>query len=81
MVYCDIPYEKTIGYGETDFDHKEFYKWCKTRPYQVFFSSYEITEDGFYKVLVEKIDGLMITKDGTRNKVNEYIYSNKEIKK
>lgn len=40
IVYCDPPYEGTADYG-SGFDHHAFYEWVKTRPYQVWFSSYQ----------------------------------------
>lgn len=29
LVYCDIPYRDTTGYSVGDFNHNEFYEWCK----------------------------------------------------
>ena len=40
VVYCDPPYEGTEDYG-TSFDHHAFYEWASTRPYKVWFSSYQ----------------------------------------
>lgn len=80
IVYCDVPYEQTDkkkcdDYGVT-FDSLEFYEWAKTRPYQVFFSSYEISDDGFYS---KKIKSVMSLIGATTNnqKRTEYLYSNK----
>lgn len=80
IVYCDVPYEQTDkkqcdDYGLT-FDSVEFYEWAKTRPYQVFFSSYEISDDGFYS---KKIKSVMSLIGATTNsqKRTEYLYSNK----
>ena len=82
IVYCDVPYEKDSkgqcnDYG-VSFNSKDFYKWCKEQPYQVFFSSYEISDDSFYKVKVKSIRSLL---RDNRMLVNEYLYSNKEIVK
>lgn len=82
VVYCDVPYEK-IEKGNCDdygveFNSKEFYKWVKEQPYQVFFSSYEISDDNFYKVKIKSIMSL-IGADTNGQFVNEYLYSNKEI--
>ena len=77
-----MPYEK-VGkegcddYG-VDFNSKEFYKWVKEQPYQVFFSSYEISDDSFYKVKLKSVMSL-IGADTNGKFVNEYLYSNKEI--
>ena len=40
IVYCDPPYENTADYGK-EFDHSAFYEWVRTRPFQVWFSSYQ----------------------------------------
>ena len=40
IVYCDPPYEGTAEYS-TGFDSEEFYDWAASRPYQVYFSSYQ----------------------------------------
>jgi hypothetical protein len=47
VVYCDIPYENAESYQGNEFNHKEFYEWAKTRPYPVYFSSYEISDNNF----------------------------------
>ena len=42
VVYCDIPYQDAINpkdYGG-GFDHAEFFRWAKSRPYPVYVSSY-----------------------------------------
>lgn len=82
VVYCDVPYEqlgkaKCDDYG-VDFDSLSFYKWVKEQPYQVFFSSYEISDDSFYKVKLKSIQSL-IGANTNGKKVNEYLYSNQEI--
>ena len=83
VVYCDIPYEQT-GKARCDdyeviFDSKEFYEWAKTRPYQVFFSSYDISDDSFYKVKVKSVMCL-IGSNTNSQKRTEYLYSNMPIK-
>ena len=56
----------------------EFYEWAKNRPYQVFFSSYEISDDSFYKVKVKSVASLMgATTNGQKR--TEYLYSNKPL--
>jgi hypothetical protein len=82
VVYCDVPYEqknkaKCDDYG-VQFNSLDFYKWVKERPYQVFFSSYEISDDSFYKVKIKSVMSLIgATTNG--QKVNEYLYSNRPI--
>ena len=98
MVYCDPPYENTVGYDnkaietitfyselakrkytkitKRGFDSQQFYNWVATRPYQVFFSSYEISDDRFK--IVDKIEKMSLLKAGGGNKkITEYIYTNK----
>ena len=82
IVYCDVPYEKDSNgkcndYG-VDFNSKEFYKWVKEQPCQVFFSSYEISDDSFYKIKLKSVMSL-IGANTNGQFVNEYLYSNKEI--
>ena len=83
IVYCDVPYEqlgkaKCDDYG-VDFDSLSFYKWAKEQPYQIFFSSYEISDDSFFKIKLKSVQSL-IGANTNGKKVNEYLYSNKEIK-
>ena len=82
VVYCDVPYEQTNkgkcdDYG-IDFDSLKFYEWVKSRDYQVFFSSYEISDDSFYKLKIKSVMSLIgATTNGKF--VDEYLYSNKPI--
>ena len=84
VVYCDVPYE-VIGknnckdYGLT-FDSLGFYEWVKTRPFQVFFSSYEISDDSFYKVKIKDVQSL-IGANTNGQKRTEWLYSNGEIQR
>ncbi len=83
VVYCDVPYEKLEkqscdDYG-LNFNSLEFYEWAKTRPYQIFFSSYEISDNSFYKVKIKSIASL-IGANTNSQKVNEYLYSNMPIR-
>lgn len=74
IVYCDPPYEGTSNYDKTDFNHAEFYDWVASRPYKVYFSSYEISDKRFYKVWSEKKRKLMC--GACIDKVTEYLYCN-----
>ena len=78
IVYCDPPYEGTENYDKTDFNHAEFYDWVASRPYKVYFSSYEISDKRFYKVWSEKKRKLMC--GSCRDKVTEYLYCNQPEK-
>lgn len=75
IVYCDPPYECTKNYDKKDFNHAEFYDWVASRPYKVYFSSYEISDKRFYKVWSEKKRKLMC--GACSDKVTEYLYCNK----
>ena len=83
IVYCDVPYEQ-IGKGKCDdygvqFDSLEFYEWVKARNFPIYFSSYEISDDSFYKIKIKSIQSLIgATTNG--QKVNEYLYSNQPFK-
>ena len=82
VVYCDVPYEqldknKCDDYG-VQFDSLAFYEWVKAQPYQVFFSSYEISDNSFEKVKIKAIQSRIGAKTNSK-KVNEYLYSNRPI--
>ena len=82
VVYCDVPYEvikkqKCEDYG-VNFDSLAFYAWAKAQPFQVFFSSYEISDKSFYKVKIKKVMSLIgATTNGQKR--TEYLYSNQPI--
>lgn len=80
VVYCDVPYEvlgkeKCSDYG-IQFDSLAFYKWAKEQPYQIFFSSYEISDQTFHKRKIKAVASL-IGANTNGKKVNEYLYSNR----
>ena len=84
IVYCDVPYEqagknKCDDYGVT-FNSLEFYEWVKAQPFQVYFSSYEISDKSFYKKKIKAVASL-IGANTNGKKVNEYLYSNMPIEK
>lgn len=79
VVYCDPPYENTATYSEDGFNHKEFYDWVASRPYQVYFSSYEISDTRFYKVW-SKEKTQLLNGQGAGAKVQETIYCNQPDK-
>jgi site-specific DNA-adenine methylase len=75
VIYCDIPYEGTGGYG-TSFNHNEFYKWVKEQENPVFVSEYARLENrGLF--LCRSIDKIsLFISIGNRNIKNELIYCN-----
>ena len=75
VVYLDPPYENTAGYQKGGFDHSAFYDWCYTRQYQVWFSSYKISDDRFRLVWAKRLRG---TFQGAVDNYNfECLYTNK----
>lgn len=79
VVYCDPPYENTAKYSEGGFNHKKFYDWVASRPYQVYFSSYEISDTRFYKVW-SKEKTQLLHGQGAGAKVQETVYCNQPDK-
>lgn len=47
LIYCDPPYKGTSGYKVGEFNHEEFYDWCReqARSNIVFVSEYSAPED------------------------------------
>lgn len=80
VVYCDPPYENTRNAYGSIFDYEQFYDWVASRPYQVFFSSYDISDNRFFKVFETNKSSRISIKDrnGART---EIIYSNIPIKR
>lgn len=75
VVYLDPPYENTAGYQKGGFDHTAFYNWCSSRPYQVWFSSYKISDNRFRLVWAKRLRGTMA---GAVDNYNfECLYTNK----
>ena len=54
VIYADIPYKNTNGYGKTektsDFDYEAFYSWCEKQTELVVISEYEMPADRFIRV-------------------------------
>ena len=69
IVYCDIPYENTSKYHKDGFNHQEFYKWCKTRDYPVYISSYEIKDEAFKEIWKKEKKVLMCATDNRQTKI------------
>ena len=80
VVYCDIPYQNTNAEYGNGFNHKQFYDWASSRPYEVYISSYQIDDDRFTEVWnAEKIISIS---SGSDKKGIERIYCNKaDVKK
>lgn len=77
VVYCDIPYKDTTGYGTSEFDYDVFYKWCidlSSKGNTVLISEYNMPEE-YFEVIWEKEHKTIVSKqlDG-RGKRIEKIY-------
>ena len=75
IVYCDPPYEGTAKYSKDGFDHKQFYDWVMSRPYQIWFSSYQISDKRFKMVWAKGKTNLMAGASGQKQNY-ECIYTN-----
>lgn len=76
IVYCDPPYENTAKYSKDGFDHKQFYDWVATRPFQVWFSSYQISDKRFKMVWAKGKTNLMAGASGQKQNY-EILYTNR----
>lgn len=74
IVYCDPPYEGTAEYTG-GFDSKKFYDWVMSRPYQVWFSSYQISDKRPKMVWAKGKSNLMAGAKGQKQNY-ECIYTN-----
>lgn len=48
IIYCDPPYDSVATYNNKEFNHNEFWEWCRQKineGHQVFVSEYEAPED------------------------------------
>lgn len=48
LIYCDPPYQGTTGYKTGQFNHEEFFNWCRLMKFKgniVFVSEYNAPED------------------------------------
>lgn len=75
IVYCDPPYEGTAEYAG-GFDSKQFYDWLMSRPYQVWFSSYQISDKRPRMVWAKGKSNLMAGASGQKQNY-ECIYTNR----
>ena len=71
IIYCDIPYENTAGYG-CSFDYERFYKWCEKQTEPLFISSYSLPEDNF--VCIDKITHRSIVCSWKNSEVVEKVF-------
>ncbi len=66
IVYCDPPYESTVGYQDK-FDHKQFFDWAKeiAKHSLVLISEYEIRQAGFTCIFETSLGGGIANKPNT----------------
>lgn len=76
VVYCDPPYKGTSSYI-SDFDHVEFYQWCRNNPYLIFVSEYNMPDDFFEMAQWNKTCTLAAN---NRTKTVEKLFCNQNIK-
>lgn len=82
VVYCDPPYEGTLGYN-TDFNHEKFWEWCRQlskRGCVVLISEYKAPSDFRCIWRCKKPDGMGTTKRGKKQKIKIeklFIYNGK----
>ena len=76
VVYCDIPYENTNEYTG-GFNHKEFYEWCDSQPFPIYFSSYPIPDCKYKIVWAKGKMGLFNSKMNRNALKTEVIYRTK----
>jgi site-specific DNA-adenine methylase len=74
IIYCDIPYDGTVGYGE--FDRKRFLDWASEQVNPVFISEYQINDSRFKEIYRIKKRSLLDSGVGRKHKM-ERVYVNK----
>jgi DNA adenine methylase len=61
IIYCDPPYEGTAKYKTEDFNHADFWQWCREKTNEghiVFVSEYNAPED-FYCIWEQEIKSIL----------------------
>ena len=79
IVYCDIPYKGTDGYGDEkdSFDHAAFYDWCERQTNLTLISEYSMPEDRFTCVWAkEKVRNLCAASRRTKAMEKLYVPNN-----
>lgn len=64
VIYCDPPYKNTGKY-RMDFNHDEFYKWCKKQKQLTIISEYAMPQDRFVCVAQREKISLMCSSNRT----------------
>ena len=78
VIYCDIPYQSTSGYG-SEFNHKDFFDWADAQENPVFISEYKINDNRFK--LIKEIKHRTSFSATKNSSVTERVYGNKAAAK
>lgn len=78
IIYADIPYRDTAGYGFTksknDFDYDSFYLWAENQEAPVFISEYWCPDDRFLCVAeFDRISTMSATNNAKKEKEKIFI--------
>lgn len=71
LLYCDPPYEGTTGYAKSNFNHKDFWKWCEDKSHEghtVFVSEYT-APDGWECVWEKTVNNTLVKNTGSKKGV------------
>ena len=75
IIYCDPPYAKTTGHKSGDFNHKDFFQWCREKAQEghtVFVSEYNAPDD--FECVWEKEVNSSLTKNTGAKKATEKLF-------
>jgi site-specific DNA-adenine methylase len=83
VIYCDIPYIHTGGYGNnkniSSFDHKAFYDWAANIDAPVFISEYTLEDNRFKHIYSIKKMALMRAKEKREIKEEKLFWNGKTL--
>ena len=83
VIFCDIPYINTAGYGENKneagFDHKAFYDWAANVPFPVYISEYQLDDSRFKQIYTIKKIALMHAKEKRDVKEEKLFWNGKTL--
>lgn len=74
VVYCDPPYKGTKGYL-SEFNHEEFYDWCRSLTHPVYISEYTMPDDF---VVVDEVEVAVLQSAKGGGKVTEKLFTLKD---
>jgi len=79
VLYCDIPYNETKSYQESEFSHEDFYKWALAQNVPVFISEYNMPND--FKCISEFIHRSTLSASANNEVVEKLFWNGKRGKK